>query len=304
MQLIKPWRWLKAGLFLTLFSCSAHAADQCADWRGGLMELERSGAKGEALISRLFEFEAAADCSEWIYLLGIGLGQVGDWNDAVKEFKTATKQFQSERSPLLPVSYARLAEAHWSLAQSESGDLKNRSVSQAAANANIANDLYRDRGIDSPDWFAGLLLSIDSYGVDSDSDYYAQAFASSMDAYRGSGVVPGVNVHIHFDTNEATLTSKGDATLRGMVGAIKEYAGNNPSARFQVIGHTDLRGSDTHNMGLSERRAATVESVLKSLVPNLNIDSIGMGMTQPRHQGALDDEFINQANRRVEIKVE
>ncbi|MGD8341078.1 MAG: OmpA family protein, partial [Gammaproteobacteria bacterium] len=64
--------------------------------------------------------------------------------------------------------------------------------------------------------------------------------------------------------------------------------------------HTDSTGSDAYNQQLSERRAASVASYLRTRnVLGDRIIEVGMGETRPIADNATDSG--RQANRRVEL---
>jgi len=70
--------------------------------------------------------------------------------------------------------------------------------------------------------------------------------------------------------------------------------------QFNVDGHTDASGSDTYNLSLSERRAASVVSFLKEQgIDPSRLTAKGHGETAPRNS---DDPFA-AINRRVEATV-
>jgi outer membrane protein OmpA-like peptidoglycan-associated protein len=71
------------------------------------------------------------------------------------------------------------------------------------------------------------------------------------------------------------------------------------NASFLIAGHTDAKGSDSYNLGLSQRGA---ESVKAFLVETYGVDGprlavIGFGEKQPKNP---DDPFADE-NRRVRI---
>lgn len=79
-------------------------------------------------------------------------------------------------------------------------------------------------------------------------------------------------------------------------------------AQMRVVGHTDRLGSDSYNLGLSQRRADTVRSYLISQgIPAANITAVGMGESQPVVQCAntARQALVDclQPNRRVEVEV-
>jgi OOP family OmpA-OmpF porin len=76
---------------------------------------------------------------------------------------------------------------------------------------------------------------------------------------------------------------------------------------INVIGHTDPTGTDSYNMTLSNKRAATVANYLKSRLPaTVQIFSEGRGETQlvPRDLANNESQSAwHQRCRRVEVKV-
>lgn len=73
-------------------------------------------------------------------------------------------------------------------------------------------------------------------------------------------------------------------------------------AAFEVTGHTDRAGSNAYNVGLSERRAQAVASLMASMgVPQSAITTAARGEEEPRVP--TEDGVRNPQNRRVEIGV-
>lgn len=69
-----------------------------------------------------------------------------------------------------------------------------------------------------------------------------------------------------------------------------------------VEGHTDSRGTDAYNLGLSQRRANSVARVLKSaLGEQVQIEGVGKGESRPVDRN--DTDKGRAANRRVELKI-
>ena len=68
----------------------------------------------------------------------------------------------------------------------------------------------------------------------------------------------------------------------------------------EVAGHTDSSGSESHNQGLSERRAGTVSQYLNTQgIVDQRLITVGMGELRPIADNGSDAG--KQANRRVEI---
>lgn len=108
---------------------------------------------------------------------------------------------------------------------------------------------------------------------------------------------PKVDLDINFDYNSAALTAKAEPQLNNLGKALtsSEMAG----AVIMLGGHTDAKGSDEYNQGLSERRAETVKRFLiqKYHIPAANLVSAGYGKKGPKNP---NDPFAAE-NRRVEI---
>jgi len=99
-----------------------------------------------------------------------------------------------------------------------------------------------------------------------------------------------------FDTNADTLNGAGEQALADL--QLEKYQ---EITDMFVTGHTDSRGSEAYNQGLSERRASTVAAYLEAAYPDVSITSQGMGETVPRETNSTAEG--RQANRRVEIVV-
>ena len=109
---------------------------------------------------------------------------------------------------------------------------------------------------------------------------------------------------ILFDFDKADIRSAAEPTLVQVVGLIQKH----PSANVLIEGHTDSKGTQTHNAKLSERRAASVKTYLvKKGIAEASMWTRGLGAEKPvapnaRPDGA-DDPDGRQKNRRVEITI-
>lgn len=108
-----------------------------------------------------------------------------------------------------------------------------------------------------------------------------------------------LDLQIQFDTNSAEL----DETAKANIDEFAEALGDPrlKSMRFAVAGHTDERGSEQHNEGLSRRRA---ESVHRHLVEAGGIDPTRLKIEAYGEKIPLmqdDSEYARQMNRRVEF---
>jgi outer membrane protein OmpA-like peptidoglycan-associated protein len=99
------------------------------------------------------------------------------------------------------------------------------------------------------------------------------------------------NTDTLFATDSHHLTAHGKAYLRN-------FFSNSGAFGYAIYGHTDSRASDEYNMRLSERRAASVAAVARSVGAHVE-RQIGFGERQPI---APNNSAANmQKNRRVEV---
>lgn len=99
-----------------------------------------------------------------------------------------------------------------------------------------------------------------------------------------------------FDTGKATLKPGAYGTIDRLASVLKEA----PDRKVMIEGHTDSVGSDEFNQGLSERRAAAVQTaLLERGVGSNQIAAVGKGEAYPI--ASNDDAGGRQRNRRVEM---
>jgi outer membrane protein OmpA-like peptidoglycan-associated protein len=102
---------------------------------------------------------------------------------------------------------------------------------------------------------------------------------------------------VTFDYNSDVLTNEARQNLDEFSKALKDpkLAGSS----FVVEGHTDARGSEDYNLGLSERRAKAVVTYLSEKgVDRAKLEAQGFGKAKPRTSDPFD-----AANRRVETRL-
>lgn len=104
---------------------------------------------------------------------------------------------------------------------------------------------------------------------------------------------------ITFASNSAQLTPESTQTLNKLGDALKSQT--LAACCFQIEGHTDSKGSDTHNKRLSAQRARTVVGYLKQRF-DIDVDRllpVGHGESQPIADNESDEG--REKNRRVQI---
>lgn len=108
---------------------------------------------------------------------------------------------------------------------------------------------------------------------------------------------PSISMRVQFAYDSDELENEAILTLRTLGKALRDP--RLKDYKFEIIGHTDAKGSDAYNLELSKRRAA---AVVEHLVFFHNVDrgrlvAVGMGETDPINKA--DPEAAE--NRRVEI---
>lgn len=99
-----------------------------------------------------------------------------------------------------------------------------------------------------------------------------------------------------FNTGKAQLKSVGIRNVQKLADFLKQY----PKQKVLVEGHTDSTGSDTFNLGLSDRRAGAVRmALIDKGIASERITTRGYGEAYP--VAGNDTAAGRQMNRRVEI---
>ena len=114
----------------------------------------------------------------------------------------------------------------------------------------------------------------------------------------GEGIIVKFDSGILFDFDSANLKANAKDNVKSLAGSLEKY----PDTEIKVIGHTDSKGTETYNMSLSERRAASVKAYAVSQgVPSSRLTTVGKGFSEPIADNATDAG--RTANRRVEIVI-
>lgn len=101
---------------------------------------------------------------------------------------------------------------------------------------------------------------------------------------------------VHFAFDSSSL----DDENRAIVEAHAAHLADNSSLKVHLEGHGDERGTREYNLALGERRAQSVERVMRALgVAGSRISTTSYGEEKPMAEG--HDESAWRQNRRVEI---
>lgn len=109
--------------------------------------------------------------------------------------------------------------------------------------------------------------------------------------------LPRINLTVNFEYDSASLTNDGILTLQALGEALRDPRLRN--MRFQIAGHTDLRGTAAYNLDLSNRRAFMVAEFLAAFysIPRDRLVPVGYGESRPVDPA----NPTSGRNRRVEI---
>ncbi len=108
----------------------------------------------------------------------------------------------------------------------------------------------------------------------------------------------GTKAGVYFETNKYNINSNSKLALNKLQKIFSEY----PETNILIEGHTDDVGTDTYNMGLSQRRADAVGDYLRSAgVTSSRLITRWYGESQPK---VPNDSDANRAlNRRVQFVI-
>jgi outer membrane protein OmpA-like peptidoglycan-associated protein len=129
-------------------------------------------------------------------------------------------------------------------------------------------------------------------------DLTAREQLSPEDIIRGL-VQPKTRVTVHFAFNSSAILPESAQNLRSV--GIALQSSELASARIQIEGHTDSRGSDQYNLRLSERRAESVRQYLvkQYRIAPARLSIVGKGEAESIAENDTPDG--RQKNRRVEL---
>ena len=134
---------------------------------------------------------------------------------------------------------------------------------------------------------------VSTYGGSDGADGMATAIGDDRD-----NVIMNDRI-VYFALNSADLDNASMELLKQH----GRYLADNPGEKVRLEGHTDERGSREYNIGLGERRAVSVQSIL--LVQGAMVDqlvTISFGEERPADLGVDDTAWAQ--NRRVELVYE
>lgn len=112
------------------------------------------------------------------------------------------------------------------------------------------------------------------------------------------GIAVSFDSGILFDFDSATLQTQGRDNLRKLA----EIVNRDADTILMIVGHTDSRGDERYNLGLSERRAQAASTYMISQgLPASRIETVGRGELEPIANNETDAG--REKNRRIEVAI-
>ncbi|MFO7877682.1 MAG: OmpA family protein [Desulfovermiculus sp.] len=174
-------------------------------------------------------------------------------------------------------------------------------VFYATAQDSDGDGVY-DENDKCPDTPAGVEVDEDGCPVDSDGDGVPDYLDKCPDTEAGVEVDDegcpypvSKRIEVYFDFDKAEVKDKYHDELE----EIAQYLERNEDTDMTIEGHTDSIGPAEYNMGLSERRAESVQDYLTDTldIDDARLDTKGYGETRPVADNSTKEG--RQKNRRV-----
>ena len=114
----------------------------------------------------------------------------------------------------------------------------------------------------------------------------------------GEGIVIDFKEKVLFGFDRSDLGTNAATNLDKLINVLNKY----PDTDIEILGHTDNKGTDEYNQGLSERRANSVSGYLNDHgITSGRVSTKGMGENDPI--ASNDTEEGRSQNRRVEFVI-
>lgn len=135
-----------------------------------------------------------------------------------------------------------------------------------------------------------------------DMDKQAEQIKNDIPGAKVERVDEGIKVEFNekilFAFSKFDIGDSAKFNLNKLVAILNKY----PNTNIEIQGHTDSRGTDEYNMGLSERRAGAVRDYLQSQgINSIRMTTKGFGESAPAYTNDTPEGMAQ--NRRVEFLI-
>jgi len=218
-----------------------------------------------------------------------------DLEAARKSLQDAEMSLQQKQPPAVVDHYAYLAKRHAEAGEARVSEARSR---QEVASAQGDRDkiLMDSRSREAMNAHAQADAAKNQTAATQAQLANAQQQLADLQAKQTDRGVVVTLGDVLFDTGQATLKPGADLA----VNRLATFLSSNPQTKVLIEGHTDSRGSEDYNIGLSERRARAVSTALESRgISDAQIQTLGRGKAYPVASNETPEG--RQQNRRVEI---
>ncbi len=218
-----------------------------------------------------------------------------DLEAARKSMQDAEMALQQKKPPAVVDHYAYLAKRHAEAGEARVAEAHSRQE-VASAQADRDKILMDSRTREAMNAQAQTETAKNQTAAAQAQLANAQQQLADLQAKQTDRGVVVTLGDVLFDTGQATLKPGADLAINRLA----TFLSSNPQTKVLIEGHTDSRGSDDYNIGLSERRARAVSTALASRgISDAQIQTLGRGKAYP--VASNDTPEGRQQNRRVEI---
>ncbi len=161
--------------------------------------------------------------------------------------------------------------------------------------------VYEEKSKGTPIWYWLLplillaLLALWAWKSRHNAPVASTDTPAAVGASSTAGALPALGT-VHFDTDKATLTADGQATLTRAAQVMKQQ----PNLHLRLEGYTDSTGTVGHNDTLAQMRALTVEQFLMQQgISKDRLTGQGFGPSNPVDTNSTTSGKAD--NRRVEL---
>ncbi|MGC8774301.1 MAG: OmpA family protein [Chlorobaculum sp.] len=203
-----------------------------------------------------------------------------------------------------PAAFVMLFSTATMITGCESSSNAGRGAGYGAAAGGVLGGIIGSR---SGSWVQGALIGAAIGGaagavigdyMDKQADEIRQEVQGANVERIGEGIRVVFDTGLLFSTDSATLNANSRYNIEKLARILNRYNDTN----VVVEGHTDNTGTEASNQILSERRAESVSTLLRTYgVSGRRLTAIGYGETRP--VATNETETGRRLNRRVEVLI-